>query len=270
MFKKIVFLGAGAMAEALIAGIVKANIVKPEQIVVTNKSNQARLQALASNYQVQTTQSIEQAVTDADAVVFAMKPKDIQTALAEVRPHLTESQVLISVLAGTPITVFHDTLTMNVPIIRTMPNTSSTIGYGATAITVGEHVTEQQLEQTKKLFETVGTVTVVEEDDMHVVTALSGSGPAYFYYMVEAMQEVAAKKGLEATKAKELIYQTILGVAEMLQQTEETPTQLRKNITSPNGVTQRAVEALYDHHLPETIEAAIEAAIKRSKELGKA
>lgn len=268
MFKKIAFVGAGSMAEALIAGMIKAKMLAPDQITVTNKSNQAKLQALSQKHQVKTTPYTEEAIVNADAVIFAMKPKDIILALIEVKPYLQPSQLIISILAGTPIALFTEQLQQDNPVIRTMPNTSATIGYGATAMSAGEFVTSDQLEQTKQLFETVGKVSIVEEKQMHVVTAVSGSGPAYFYYIVEAMEKAATKNGLEADVAKSLIYQTILGAAEMLQQTDLDPSELRKNITSPNGTTQSGIEALMDHQVEEGIESAISAAMKRSNELG--
>ncbi|MFB1051689.1 pyrroline-5-carboxylate reductase [Paraliobacillus sp. JSM ZJ581] len=268
MLNEITFIGSGSMAEALIAGIIKAEMIAPAQIMVTNKSNQTRLQALAKRYHVKTTPSTEQAIANADAIIFAMKPKDIKSALAEIKPFLQPSQLVISILAGIPISLFTKQLQQDNPVIRTMPNTSATIGYGATAMTSGEFVTTDQLEQTKQLFETVGKVSIVSEDQMHVVTAVSGSGPAYFYYIVEAMEKAAIKNGLEKHIAKELIYQTILGAAEMLQKTGEEPSELRKNITSPNGTTQSGIEALIDHKVEESIEAAICEAMKRSKELG--
>ncbi|CQR45782.1 Pyrroline-5-carboxylate reductase [Paraliobacillus sp. PM-2] len=268
MLNKIAFIGAGSMAEALIAGMIKAKMLTPDQITVTNKSNQARLKELLMKYKVRTTSSTEKAVVGADAVIFAIKPKDITHALTEIKPFLQPSQLLISILAGTPIALFTEKLQQDNPVIRAMPNTSATIGYGATAMTAGKFVTADQLEQTKQLFETVGNVSIVNEEQMHVVTAVSGSGPAYFYYIVEAMETAAIKNGLESDVAKDLIYQTILGAAEMLQQTDLEPYELRKNITSPNGTTQSGIEALMDHEVDKGIEATILAALKRSKELG--
>lgn len=269
MFHNITFIGAGSMAEALIAGIIKAKIVAPTQITVTNRSDQRRLQALSQHYHVQTTLSTADAIAEADAIIFAMKPKDIKSALVEIKPLLKDTQLLISVLAGTPIALFIEQLQQDMPVIRTMPNTSATIGYGATAMSAGDFVTVEQLQKTKQLFQTVGEVSIVSEEQMHVVTAVSGSGPAYFYYFVEAMEKAAINNGLEQTTAKELIYQTILGAAKMLQQTGEDPEELRAKITSPNGTTQRGVETLASNHVAEAIEAAIIAAAKRSEELGK-
>lgn len=268
MFKKITFIGAGSMAEALIAGIVKSEVLKPNQIHVTNRSNQSRLQVLNQLYAIQSTSDTEAAVADADAIFLAMKPKDVAGALAEIKPFLTKDQVIISILAGTQTKFIADQLGMDISVIRAMPNTSATIGYGATGLTKGTFVTEEQIKLASTLFETVGTVTIVAEEQMHTVTAVAGSGPAYFYYIVEAMEEAAQSGGLNQADAKELIYQTILGAAQMLKQTNEDPALLRRKITSPGGTTERGIKTLADHKVNKAIEAAVYQASNRSKELG--
>ncbi|GGM43220.1 pyrroline-5-carboxylate reductase [Paraliobacillus quinghaiensis] len=268
MFKKIAFVGAGSMAEALIAGIVKSGVLEPNQIYVTNRSNQTRLQELTQLYAIQSTSDTETAISGAEAIFLAMKPKDVVGALAEIKPFVSKDKVIISILAGTETKFIADQLGMDLSVIRAMPNTSATIGYGATGLTKGAFVTEEQIQLARTLFETVGTVTIVDEEQMHTVTAVAGSGPAYFYYIVEAMEEAAKKGGLNQVDAKELIYQTILGAAEMLKQTDDEPALLRKKITSPGGTTERGIKTLEEHSVKEAIEAAVYQASNRSKELG--
>lgn len=268
MFNKIAFIGAGSMAEALIAGIIKSKVLESTQIVVTNRANEVRLKDLSNLYNVQTTQDTKEAVESADAIFLAMKPKDVSKALAEIKAFLSDEQVIISVLAGIPTTFITEQLGWNLSVIRAMPNTSATIGYSATALTGGEFVREEQMNLVAELFETVGTVTIVDEEQMHVVTAISGSGPAYFYYVVEAMEEAAQKGGLNERDAKELINQTILGAAQMLQQGIEGPAALRQRITSPGGTTESGINALAKHRVKEGFEAAVKQAAQRSEELG--
>ncbi|WP_117167973.1 pyrroline-5-carboxylate reductase [Paraliobacillus sediminis] len=269
MFNKIAFIGAGSMAEALIAGIIKSKVLESTQIVVTNRANEVRLKDLSNLYNVQTTHEIKSAVESADAIFLAMKPKDVSGALAEIKPFLSDEQVIISVLAGIPSQFITENLGLNLSVIRAMPNTSATIGYSATALTGGSFVRQEQMNLVTELFETVGTVTIVEEEQMHVVTAISGSGPAYFYYIVEAMEKAAQDGGLDQQHAKELINQTILGAAQMLQQAEEDPVTLRKRITSPGGTTESGIKALDKHEVNKAFEAAVKQAAQRSEELGK-
>ncbi|WP_112179053.1 MULTISPECIES: pyrroline-5-carboxylate reductase [Paraliobacillus] len=270
MFNKIAFIGAGSMAEALVAGIIKSKVLESTQIVVTNRSNELRLKDLSNLYNVLTTQDTKVAVESADAIFLAMKPKDVSKALAEIKPFLSDEQVIISVLAGTSTQLITEKLGLNLSVIRAMPNTSATIGYGATALTGGSFVRQEQLDLATELFETVGTVTIIDDEDkMHVVTAISGSGPAYFYYIVEAMEKAAQDGGLDQQHAKELIHQTILGVAHMLEQTDESPATLRQRITSPGGTTESGLKALDKHEVNKAFEAAVKEATQRSEELGK-
>lgn len=270
MFNKIAFIGAGSMAEALIAGIIKSKVLESTQIVVTNRANEVRLKDLSNLYNVQTTLDTKIAVESADAIFLAMKPKDVSVALAEIKAFLSDEQVIISVLAGIPTQFITEELGLNLSVIRAMPNTSATIGYSATALTGGSFVRQEQMNLVTELFETVGTVTIIDDEEMmHVVTAISGSGPAYFYYVVEAMEEAAQKGGLDPQDAKDLIYQTILGAAQMLQQAEEDPATLRKRITSPGGTTESGIKALDKHEVNKAFEAAVKQAAERSEELGK-
>jgi pyrroline-5-carboxylate reductase len=151
-----------------------------------------------------------------------------------------------------------------------MPNTSATIGYSATAIAPGKYATAEHVSQVENMFSTIGTTTTVEESDMHTITALSGSGPAYFYYTVESMELAAEAAGLDKKVAKELILQTLIGAAEMLKATDDNPSELRRKITSPGGTTQAGVEVLEKYEYQKALIECIKRAGERSKELGKA
>src|SRR5690625_5145049 len=232
---KLSFIGAGSMAEAVIAGIIHQRVLQRELIYVINKENKERLTELREQYGVITSTSREQVVKDADVIVIATKPFDVKQALEEIAPYVGEDQLIISVVAGIATNTIEQSIGKRNPVVRTMPNTSATIGLSATAMCKGTYATDEHITEAKKLFEPIGTVSVVTEEKMHIVTGLSGSGPAYIYYMVEAMYEAAEAEGLDVGVAKQLITQTIIGAGNMLQASEESPKSLREHVTSPNG-----------------------------------
>ncbi|AGT32648.1 pyrroline-5-carboxylate reductase [Geobacillus genomosp. 3] len=267
--RSIAFIGAGSMAEALIAGMTKT-FCHPEQIVVTNRQNRARLGELERTYGVRAAQNVHLAVERADIVILAMKPKDVAEAMAAVAPAIRPNQLILSLLAGVTTETIEQLAGRDVAVVRAMPNTSAAVGLSATAIAGGRFASEQHLETAKQLFETVGIVTVVPERDLHAVTGLSGSGPAYVYYLVEAMEKAAADIGLERNVAKTLILQTIIGAAEMLKASDKHPSVLRREVTSPGGTTEAGIGVLEQYRFQEAIAACIRRAATRSEELGNA
>ncbi len=269
MVKKVAFIGAGSMAEAIIAGLINTNYLAKDQIFVTNKENEERLEGLRTAYGIQCTNNKEAVIRDADVVFIATKPYDMEDALKDASTYITENQLVVSVVAGVSTAFIAKIIAKDVAIIRSMPNTSATIGYSATAIAKGELATEAHMQLAEELFEAIGSVSVVEEAQMHAVTGISGSGPAYVYYLVEAMEKAAAKEGLDAQTAKQLITQTIIGAGNMLKQREESAGVLRENVTSPNGTTAAGLQTLKDFHFQEAVEACVASAAKRSAELGK-
>jgi pyrroline-5-carboxylate reductase len=265
--KTIAFIGAGSMAEALIAGMTKT-LYKSEQIIVTNRSNKKRLEYMRNTYHVRVEIDKEKAVKEADIIILAMKPKDVVEGINAISETVREDQLIISVLAGVSTDSILSLLKKKVAVVRAMPNTSATIGKSATAIALGRYANKNHLSIAKTLFETVGVVTVVAENDLHAVTGLSGSGPAYVYYLVEAMEKAAKEIGLEQSVAKDLILQTIIGAAEMLKSSAKHPSILRKEVTSPGGTTEAGIKILEDYHYQEAVIACIKRAAKRSAELG--
>ncbi|SDK23577.1 pyrroline-5-carboxylate reductase ProI [Sediminibacillus albus] len=268
MFKKVAFIGAGSMAEAIMTGILAKGFLQSEQIWVTNKENKERLERLKNIYHVQCSMDKQKVVVEADVIILSMKPKDITEALHNIRQYIQPNQVVVSVLAGVSTGYISDQLEKNCPVVRAMPNTSATIGFSATAIAGGQYAEERHIESVKNLFQTIGTTTVVEENDLHAITGLSGSGPAYIYYFVEAMEEAASEAGLKQDVAKELIIQTLVGAAEMLKSSDEQPSVLREKITSPGGTTQAGLETLEKYKYQEAMMACIKQAAARSIELG--
>ncbi|TNP06115.1 pyrroline-5-carboxylate reductase ProI [Bacillus pacificus] len=267
--QNISFLGAGSIAEAIIGGLLHANVVKGEQITVSNRSNETRLQELHNKYGVKGTHNKKELLTNTNILFLAMKPKDVAEALTPFKEDIHNNLLIISLLAGVSTHSIRNLLQKDVPIIRAMSNTSAAILKSATAISPSKHATKEHIQTAIALFETIGLVSVVEEEDMHAVTALSGSGPAYIYYVVEAMEEAAKKIGLKEDVAKSLILQTMIGAAEMLKASEKHPSILRKEITSPGGTTEAGIEVLQEHQFQQALISCITQAAQRSHNLGK-
>ncbi|KXG11165.1 Pyrroline-5-carboxylate reductase [Anoxybacillus sp. P3H1B] len=265
----IAFMGAGSMAEALIAGMTKT-LYQPEQIIVTNRCNTERLAYIQKTYHVRTEINKDTALKEADIVILAMKPKDAAEAISSIAHAIGEHQLIISVLAGVTTDTIVSLIGKPVAVVRAMPNTSAAIGQSATAISCGRYANDSHLATAQALFETVGIVTAVNEEDLHAVTGLSGSGPAYVYYLVEAMEKAADEIGLEREVAKDLILQTIIGAAHMLKTTDKQPAMLRKEVTSPGGTTEAGIGVLERYHYQEAVISCIKRAAERSQELGKA
>ena len=265
---KIVFVGAGAMAEAIINGLTKGNKISPEFIYVTNKSDKSQLNYLKETYDVQIVCDQKKALTEANIIFLAMKPKDANDALNSLASYINKDAIIISVIAGISIqTIIH--ALGNRPIARVMPNTSAAVGMSASAICWNELISDEWKLLIIDLLESIGSVKVVAEKDLHVVTALSGSGPAYFYYLAEQFEAASVEHGLEKGDARQLFIQTMEGAAQMLKQGDVEPSELRRRVTSPGGTTEAGIEQLMEHNVSEAIFACINAAQNRSRELGK-
>ncbi|MCG1022864.1 pyrroline-5-carboxylate reductase [Sutcliffiella horikoshii] len=265
---KIAFIGAGSMAEAIMAGLLKQKICAKEDITVTNKQDQLRLESLQYKYGVTIVENKEAAVKDADVIFLAMKPKDAKDGIQAIRAFVKKEQLIVSVLAGISSEVIQDLFEQDLRVIRSMPNTSAAIGLSATAIAKGDFATEGDLVLVQSLFSAIGLCTIVEEDQLHAVTGVSGSGPAYIYYIAEAMEKAALAQGLDVDVAKKLVSQTLIGAAHMLQETDKEAAVLRKEVTSSGGTTQRGISVLDDKKVSEAFESCIEGATERSREMG--
>ncbi|TLS39067.1 pyrroline-5-carboxylate reductase [Pseudalkalibacillus caeni] len=265
--KTVSFIGAGSMAEAMVAGIVDSKMMEAQDVIVTNRSNEERREELMAKYGVMATKSVEFAVKEADIVILAMKPKDIEAALLSIKEHMTKDQVLLTVLAGVPLEYYQDILGNEQPVIRVMPNTSSTIGQSISALAPGDHATMDHVLAAKKLIESIGEAVVINEDQMDVFTGVAGSGPAYIYYVIEHLEQAAVNGGIEQETARKMAVQTVLGASMMVNETNEAPAALRKKVTSPNGTTQAGLEALDENGGAKAVRAAVKNAADRSKEI---
>ena len=261
-------IGAGSMAEALISGMVTDHLLEASHIWVTNRSNQERLQELKSTYGVSATYDLQELCRGADAIILAMKPKDALNALVSIKEALEPPTVIISVLAGVSLSSIEKILDKPMAIVRAMPNTSATIGKSATALAGNKLVSNEASIMVEKIFQTVGLTKFVKEEQLDAVTGLSGSGPAYIYYLFEALEKGAVDLGLDKELAKDLILQTFLGAAEMLSKTSKSACQLRKEVTSPGGTTEAGLRVLADMGVEQAFINCINEAATQSKRLG--
>ncbi|HEX2057674.1 MAG TPA: pyrroline-5-carboxylate reductase [Actinomycetota bacterium] len=263
---KLAVLGAGKMGEALIAGLVASGWRKPEDIVATARSPE-RLEVLAASYSVQTTTSNPEAVAGAEVVVLAVKPQDVEALLGDVSPHVGEDHTLLSVVAAIPTAFIESHLAAPVPVVRAMPNTPSIVHEGMAGIAGGRHATERHIGLAQEVLSHVGRVVVVPESYLDAVTAISGSGPAYFALLAEAMIEAGILLGLARETSTDLVVQTMLGSAKLLRDEHMHPVELREMVTSPGGTTIRAIRVLEQSGVRAAFLNAIQAAMERSQEL---
>ena len=265
--KKIAFIGAGSMAEAMISGLVQSEKILPEQIIATNRSNEERLITLGNKYGIKGVKREKLQFDQIDIFILAMKPKDVDHALKDLKGDIKNHQLILSVLAGIPTTYLEQNLHKGQQVVRAMPNTSSTIGESATAISPGHETAAENVKVTQELLQCIGEVYTIKEKDMDIFTGLAGSGPAFFYYLMEHMENTGVYAGLDAETTRQIIAQTILGAAKMIKVQDESPTILRENVTSPNGTTASGLQALEENGGGIAIAKAVEHAAQRSKEM---
>jgi pyrroline-5-carboxylate reductase len=265
--KKIAFLGTGNMAEALVKGLLRAGTASAAEITCAEPRAERR-DEIAKRYGVAVTVDNHAATEEADIVVLSVKPQTMDQLLEEIAPAIDHRKLVISIAAGVPIQAIARKLGAGVRIVRTMPNTPALVGAGATALARGAHATESDLEQARALFQAVGLAVVVDEGHLDAVTGLSGSGPAFVFLAIEALADGGVKVGLARPVAMALAAQTVLGAAKLVLETGEHPGRLKDQVTSPGGTAIAGVHALEIGGLRAALIAAVEAASRRSHELG--
>lgn len=263
---KVAIIGVGVMGETLLAGMLRSGIA-PDDVTAAVR-RKARADALAATHGVRTA-SAREAVVGADVIVLAVKPQDVRDVVAQVADVVTAEQVVVSVAAGVPTDLIEAQLP-GVPVVRVMPNTPARVDEGMAAISAGRHATGEHLDVVAGLLEPTGKVVIVPEQYQDAVTAISGSGPAYLYFVVEAMIDAGVLLGLPRATATELVVQTMLGSATLLRDSGSHPTVLRENVTSPGGTTASALRVLEDHGVRAAFIGAMEAARDRSVALADA
>jgi pyrroline-5-carboxylate reductase len=254
------------MGEALVAGLLASGWRKPEEIVVTGRRDE-RLKELFDRYGVDTTTDNAAAVDGADVVVLAVKPQDMEGLLGSITSRVTAGQTVLSIVAAIPTSFIEGRLGTGVPVVRAMPNTPSVVHEGMAGIAAGKHADEAHLSMAREVLEHVGRVVTGPENYLDAVTAISGSGPAYFALLAEAMIEGGILLGLSREISTQLVVQTMLGSAKLLRDENMHPVELREMVTSPGGTTIRAIRVLEQSGVRAAFLNAIQAAMERSQEL---
>ena len=263
---RVGLLGAGVMGEALLTAVLRGGT--PAGHVLVAEPSPARATEVATRHGVRADASPAEVAAASDVVLVAVKPKDVPGSLRGIADALRPGTVVVSVAAGLGTAALEADLPAGTPVVRVMPNTPAVIGKGAAGLCGGEHATDEHLALVERLLAPTGLVVRVAEADMDAVTAISGSGPAYVFYLVDALAEAGVLLGLSRTQAMDLARATFLGAAELLEQSGEHPALLRERVSSPGGTTVAGLRELDTHAVRAAVIAAAQAARDRSRELG--
>jgi pyrroline-5-carboxylate reductase len=262
------FIGSGNMAEALIKGIIRAGVYLPQDILISDVLPD-RLDMLVAKYGVQRSQDNGALASTVDTIILSVKPQMLATVLQEIKANVGKNSLIVSIAAGKRMAAITDVLG-DVPVVRVMPNTPALVGEGASALYANKKA-KAKLGEAVKLFSAVGRTAVVENEDLiDAVTAVSGSGPAYYFLLMEEMIKAGIEMGLPADVAKDLVLQTAKGAAMLALEADkngESPAELRRKVTSPKGTTEAALEVFAKGNLGGIINAGVKRARARSKEL---
>lgn len=263
----ISFIGAGNMASAIIGGMLDSGYQAAD--IWVSAPDDDHLQAIRKRFGVSVTTDNRFCAQQADLVVLAVKPQVMADVCRDIAPVVQNTRpLLVSIAAGLTADTLDQWLGGGLPLIRVMPNTPALVGKGAAGLFANAQVKEDQKQQVATMFESIGSALWVDDEELlHGVTALSGSGPAYFFLMLEALEAAATDAGIEAATARQLAIQTMAGAAEMAARSESDPGQLKRNVMSPGGTTEQAIHTFEDGGLRELVHKAFDAALKRSQEM---
>jgi pyrroline-5-carboxylate reductase len=264
--RKIAILGAGRIGEALLSGLLSSGWRKPEEIAATSRRPE-RVEELRERFGAAATTSNPEAVSGAAVVVISVKPQDLDALLGEVGGLIAADQTVLTIAAAIPTATIEQRLGSGVPVVRAMPNTPSTVHEGIAGLAPGAHAEEEHLALAEEVLSHLGAVVRVPESLMDAVTAVSGSGPAYFALLAEAMIEGGILLGLPRETSTQLVVQTMLGTAKQLRDDKMHPVELREMVTSPGGTTIAAIHELEQAGVRAAFLNAIQAAMRRAKEL---
>ena len=264
--KKIGIIGCGNMGEAILNRL--SNILEKSVSIMVSEFDAKRRACIQSKYKIIVGIDNNEVVKFADVIILAVKPGDLEAILKEeVCCGASKDKLLISMAAGITIKYIENIVGKEIPVVRVMPNMAATIGESISSISAGNAVTPENMELAKEIFLTIGDVVEVDEKLVDTVTAISGSGPAYFFYMMEALIEAGCAAGLKEDVAKKLVLKTALGSAKLLEMLKESPAILRSKVTSKGGTTEAAIEVFESKKFKNIIKDAVRAAQARSKEL---
>ncbi|MCU1546291.1 MAG: proC [Homoserinimonas sp.] len=267
----IAVLGAGSMGSAIVRGLLAHGVDVSGGIRVTNrtenKAKELRVDGVTSTAIETDPEANVAAVAEARLVLIAVKPALVEGVLREIASALAPGTVVISLAAGVTIGFMEQLLPETTSVMRAMPNTPANVGLGVTGLVAGSNASHDDVELAKVLFGAVGQVLVVAEDKINALSAISGSGPAYVYYLIEELVSTAAGLGFSAAEAEMLVTGTFRGAAELLEHSGKSPQQLRQEVTSPRGTTERAIEVLKESNLKGVFDRAVAAAVSRADQL---
>jgi pyrroline-5-carboxylate reductase len=266
--RKIAFIGTGNMGEALLGGLLKAELTKPENIIAAD-IREERLNQVHAKWAVKTTTDNNEAVKFADVIVLCIKPQTIGDIFKQIAGVVRPEQLIISIVAGIPTRIINKALGQNNPVVRVMPNIPAVVDEAASGICLGKYAGDNDREIAVKIFEAVGEVEIVYESQLDVITGLSGSGPAYIYMIIEALTDGGVMMGLPRDVATRLATQTVLGSAKLVRETAIHPAVLKDQVTTPGGTTILAIKELEESGLRSMLIRAVETATRKSQELSK-
>ena len=266
--KKVAIIGGGKMGSIIARGLIAQKIIPAKDIIVTD-IDKARLKFLRSSLKLRVSHDNKSAVKGADIIILAVKPQNMAETLKEISSTVNTSNVVISIAAGITTKFIEKSLIKGVRVVRVMPNTPALVGEGAAAVAAGRYAKTNDVKLTRAIFNAVGISVEVKEKLIDAVTGLSGSGPAYFFLIIEALIEAGFKNGLSRDLSKKLAAQTMLGAARLCLESDKEPSQLREMVTSPNGTTFAGLKVMEEKNIRKIMVATVDAATRRSKELAK-
>ena len=261
------FIGGGKMANAIMKGIINSNYCNSSSIFVSDK-NEDVLTHLSKVYKVKTTTSNVEVVKNSNIILFAVKPFVLRDVLEEIKPFVTKEHLILSIAAGISISTIEEILG-EVPVVRIMPNTPALVNEGMSAICKGAFAQEKHIDIALKIFESVGKVVTADEKYIDIITAISGSGPAFYYYIIDEIAKAGKKLGFDYETCLKLSAQTAYGAAKMIMETNTTPEQLIINVTTPGGCTAVGNEVLKEKNISDILEETIVKTKQKAYELGK-
>lgn len=264
--KKIGFIGAGNMGQAILGGMLRAGLIDATQAMVSDVSAE-QLEKVEQKFQACIARDNQQVASFADVIILAVKPFQAGTVASEIRPGVRDGQLFVTILAGVTTKFFEEQLGPGAHVVRAMPNTPAMIGCGSTGIAPGSRATKADLDIVLRIFNSVGKAIVTTEDKLDLITGLTGSGPAYVYYFMEALIDAARELGLAEKDAAGLVYQMVQGAARVAMDLDQPLTDLRRAVTTKGGTTEAGMRQLEQGDFAGLIRRCVEAATKRSSEL---
>ena len=264
MNKKIGFIGAGKMAQAMIEGILKSKMIPKDNMIASAKT-EGTIKKIKSNYQILTTHDNQKVARFADILILAVKPDQHTLVIEEIRNEIHRECIIITIAAGITLEDMNHQFGFNIKAVRTMPNTPSFVGEGMSAICSNERLSEEEVVEVERLFQTFGKTERLDERLMDAVPAISGSSPAYVYMLIEAMADGGVKQGIPRDKAYRLAAQAVLGAAKMVLETDRHPGELKDDVCTPGGATIEAVAELEKRQFRGSVLAAMESCTEKVK-----